>query len=385
MHNYAQFPLVLTSGKGCFVTDVKGKEYLDLVGGIAVNALGYHDTALSAELKNVIDGGLLHCSNLYWNPYAIEAAELLVKLSGMQRVFFCNSGTEANEAAIKLARKWGQKKARGKSDIITFEHSFHGRTYASMTATGQRKYQESFVPLVPGFSYAPFNDLEAVQALMSESTCAIMVEPIQGEGGIRPASAQFLQGLRRLCDEHELLLIFDEVQCGLGRSGNYFAFQNYQVKPDLVSIAKALAGGVPMGALVAQGEAAEVFEPGDHAATFGGNLLASAAATVVLRRLSQAEFLPAVREVAQHLQAGLTQLATQFSSIVEVRGQGLMMGIEFTFAVRTLIEKCLEKGLLVASSGANVVRFVPPLIISKDELDIALKILKECLIELQAD
>ncbi len=379
MHNYAQFPLVLKAGDGCTLTDADGNTYLDMVAGIAVNSLGYGEPDLKAALHAVVDGGLLHCSNLYWNPYAIEAAELLVSLSGMERAFFCNSGTEANEAAIKLARKYGSSNDPLRTDIITMDHSFHGRTYAAMTATGQTKYQKSFVPLVPGFSYAPFNDIEGVKALVTKRTCAIMVEPIQGEGGVMPAKREFLKDLRALCDREGILLIFDEVQCGLGRTGDPFAYQTYAVKPDVVTLAKALAGGVPMGAVLACGKAADVFQPGDHAATFGGNLIASAAAVVMLKRLGQGDLTASVRSSANRLAQALQELRSQFTTIVDIRGIGLMMGVELSIPVRPIVEECMKRGLLIASSGTNVIRFVPPLTVTSSHIDAAVSILKDVL------
>ncbi len=379
METYAQFPVVLTGGEGCRVTDDQGKSYLDLVAGIAVNALGYGDKQLSDALKGVIDTGLLHCSNLYWNSLAVSAAEKLAALSGMDRVFFCNSGTEANEAAIKLARKAGRQKDPQRTDIISMTHSFHGRTCGSLTATGQAKYQSSFLPLLPGFSYAPYNDLAGVRAKVTDQTCAIMVEPIQGEGGVVPATQEFLTGLRALCDEKDLLLIFDEVQCGMGRTGYAFAWQSYGVRPDVMCLAKALGGGVPIGALVAAGAAAKVLVPGDHAATFGGNFLAAAAAEVVLDRLAQGDLLQQVRKTSARLQKALLALKDQYPAIVEVRGKGLMMGMEMTVPVRPLVAACMEKGMLIVNAGPNVLRFVPPLVITEAQIDEAMTILSEVL------
>ncbi len=379
METYAQFPIALTGGQGCRVTDDQGKSYLDLVAGIAVNALGYGDKKLSEALKAVIDTGLLHCSNLYWNNIAVSAAAKLLALSGMDRVFFCNSGTEANEAAIKLARKAGRQKDPLRTDIISMNHSFHGRTCGSLSATAQAKYQTSFLPLLPGFSYAPYNDLAGVRAKVTDRTCAIMVEPIQGEGGVVPATEEFLKGLRALCDEKDLLLIFDEVQCGMGRTGYPFAWQSYGVRPDVMSLAKALGGGVPIGALVATGAAAKVLAPGDHAATFGGNFLAAAAAEVVLDRLAQGELLEQVRKTSARLEKALLSLKDQYPAIVEVRGRGLLMGMEMTVPVRPLVAACMEKGMLIVNAGPNVLRFVPPLVITEEQIDEAVAILTEVL------
>lgn len=379
MQTYAQFPLVLTGGKGCTVVDSEGRSYLDMVAGIAVNALGYGDAELSKRLCSVVESGLLHCSNLYWNDIAVSAATRLVRLGKMDRVFFCNSGTEANEAAVKLVRKAGRMHSPSCTDIVTMEHSFHGRTYASMTATGQPKYQASFHPLVPGFSYAPFNDLEGVKARVTDNTCAVFVEPVQGEGGVIPANKAFLEGLRTLCDERGMLLVYDEVQCGMGRTGQAFAWQYYGVKPDVVTMAKALGAGVPIGALAACGEAARVLAPGDHAATFGGNFLAAAAADVLLSRLEEGSLLEHVREASQHLSASLHALKKEFSCVKDVRGVGLMMGMELTVPVRPLIESCMHDGLLIVNAGPNILRFVPPLVISLEEIDAAMAIVRKAL------
>lgn len=378
MHTYAQFPVVFVSGHDCTLVDSKGKEYLDFVAGIAVNALGYGDPILADALKHVIDGGVLHCSNLYWNPYAVTAARLLKQLSEMDKVFFCNSGAEANEAALKLARKFGHRDGGHRTGIISMEHSFHGRTYGAITATGQDKYHKNFDPLLPRISYAVFNDFDSVLAQVDDNTCAIMVEPIQGEGGIIPADPEFLRSLRGLCDEKHLLLIFDEVQCGMGRSGQPFAWQTYGVKPDIMTLAKALAGGVPAGAMVACGEAAEIFQPGDHAATFGGNLLAMSAACVMLERLTDGELCDHVRSMSAHLVGALKGLQMKHPSIaVDVRGRGLMLGLQLTVPPRVVVDAAMERGLLVASAGYDVLRFVPPLTVTEAEIDQAVAVLDE--------
>jgi len=379
METYAQYPVVLSSGKGCRLYDNTGKSYLDMVAGIAVNALGYGDQQLNEAIGQVLQQGLLHCSNLYWNEPAVNAAARLVQLSGMDRVFFCNSGTEANEAALKLARKYGASQDPHRTDIITMAHSFHGRTYGSMTATGQTKYQASFTPLVPGFSYAPYNDLDGVKAAVTDRTCAILVEPIQGEGGVIAATGEFLKGLRKLCDEKDILLMFDEVQCGMGRTGTSFAWQAYGVVPDVMTLAKALGAGFPIGAMVAKGKAAAVLAPGDHAATFGGNLVATTAANVILERLAQGSLLAHVQTMSTYLTKALLALQKRYPAIIEVRGKGLMLGMEMSVPVRPLIAACMENGLLIANAGPNVLRFVPPLVISLQEIDEALAILTKVL------
>lgn len=373
---YAQYPIVLNGGKGRYLQDIEGREYLDMMGGIAVNLLGYNDPGLNRTLKEVIDNGLLHCSNLYWNKWAIEAAEKLTKLSGMERVFFCNSGTEANEGAIKMARKFGA----GRSEIITMENSFHGRTLGSLSATGQTKYQEAFKPMVGDFKYGQYNNLGSVKALVNEKTCAIMVEVVQGEGGIKVAHKEFLKGLKEICDENNLLLIFDEVQCGLARSGHYFAWQEIGVIPDIMTLAKGLGSGVPIGAIVTGPKAASLFVPGDHGATFGGNLLSTAAASYVLKRISEEGFLERVQESGQALFEGLSAIQNRHSHLVkEVRGVALMMGMELTIPSRGVIDKCREAGLLIGSAGENTLRFVPPLTITVEEIFEGLSLLEAVL------
>ena len=281
MSNYSQFPIAIKSGKGIVLTDEDGKEYLDFVAGIAVNALGYGNEDEKKALFSVIESGVFHTSNLYYNSHAVHAAAMLNELAGSEEVFFCNSGAEANEAALKMARKYGS--AKGKSVIISFQHSFHGRTYGAVTVTGQDKYHKGFAPMLPDVVYGEFNNLDSVKALADEHTAAIIVEPLQGEGGIIPAQPEFLTGLRKIADEHDALLIFDEVQCGLGRTGKPFCFQHYGIKPDIMTLAKAIGGGLPMGAAVAFTKAKGIFSPGDHAATFGGNVASSALAEVVPR------------------------------------------------------------------------------------------------------
>ena len=383
MNTYSQWPVTFVGGEGAYLKDDKGDAYLDFVGGIAVNALGYKHEGLAAAIREVLDSGVLHVSNLYYNAHVLEAAKKLAALSGMEKVFFCNSGAEANEAALKLARKWGSGK--NKSTIISMLDSFHGRTYAAVTATGQKKYHQHFAPLPPGFVYAHFNDLDSVKALVDERTCAVIVEPIQGEGGIVPATKEFLHGLRDLCDTHELLLIYDEVQCGMGRSGKPFAHQLYGVKPDILTTAKALAGGVPAGAMLTQGEASDVFVPGDHASTFGGNALAARAIIYMCDTLQEKAFLSHVEAMGNYLRMKLEELKVQFPNLITaVRGVGLINGIALTIPPKEVVAKCFEKKLLLASAGSNVVRFVPPLIITEKEIDAAVKILQESLSEVRS-
>ncbi len=378
---YAQLPLIIAKGEGCQVTDTEGNSYLDFVAGIAVNALGYGHEGLKSALSEVLETGVTHTSNLYWNTYAIEAAKNLTKLSGLEKVFFCNSGAEANEAALKLARKYGHaKKGADANKIISMKNSFHGRTYGAVTATGQQKYHKNFAPMMPDITYADFNDLESVAAKIDKRTCAILIEPVQGEGGIKPAELSFLKGVRDLCDQHDILLIFDEVQCGMGRIGTPFAFQQFDVRPDAVSLAKGLGAGVPVGALVIGNKAAQTFAPGDHASTFGGNYLAGAAAAYMTSKLQESDFLAHINESADYLKSALLQLATTYPNLInEVRGMGLMMGIELSIAIGPVIEGCFDGGLLLVGAGAHVIRFVPPLIVEKVDIDKAMAILDSVL------
>lgn len=379
MNTYGRYPIAPVKGKGSYLWDADGKEYLDFVGGIAVCILGHSHPELNQALMEQSQQ-LWHVSNLYWIEPQVDAAEKLVAESGLDKVFFCNSGAEANEAAIKLARKYFYRRSQPRrSEIITFKHSFHGRTLAAVTATGQAKYQEGFAPLPGGFAYAEYNNLDSVKSMIGEHTCAVLVEPIQGEGGVKPADPAFLEGLRKLCDQAGILLIFDEVQCGMGRTGSLFAYQRYGVKPDIVTLAKGLGGGFPIGAMIATEEAASGFAPGDHASTFGGNPLATAMARKVLQIVCTPEFLAQVQQSAHYLEQELRKIEDH--RMTEVRGRGLMMGIEFTAEVKELINICLQKGLLLVGAGPKVLRFVPPLNVNKGEIDRAVVLLKQALKE----
>ena len=380
MNTYGRFSIAPVKGKGSYVWDANGKQYLDFISGIAVCGLGHCHPELVKVLKDQVDT-LWHVSNLYWIKPQVEAAEKLVQISGLGKAFFCNSGAEANEAAIKLARKYFYRRQEShKNHIIVFKESFHGRTLATVTATGQSKYQEGFAPLPEGFVYAEYNNLDSVKKMVTKNTCAIMLEPVQGEGGIHPADMDFLRGLRELCNKEELLLIFDEVQCGMGRTGKFFAFQSYGIKPDIVTMAKSLGGGIPIGAMLASIEVAGGFAPGDHASTFGGNPLATAAACKVIDLISDPDFLKQVEESGRYLQECLSQITDE--RIVGIRGRGLMVGMEFNIDVKELIGLCMEQGLLLLNAGPRVLRFVPPLNISKNEINQGVAILKEALREL---
>jgi len=377
MNTYSRFPIALTEGKGSYVWDADGKKYLDFLGGIAVCVLGHCDPGLQEAIKQQA-AKLWHVSNLYWIEPQVVLAEKLSRISGLDRAFFCNSGAEANEAAIKLARKYFYRRnIQQKNQIIVFKDSFHGRTLATVTATGQPKYQEGFAPLPAGFEYAEYNDLNSVVSLINDQTAAIMLEPIQGEGGVHPAHPEFLSEMRRICDEHDLLLIFDEVQCGIARTGNFFAFQGYGVKPDIVTMAKGLGGGFPIGAMLASKSAATGFAPGDHASTFGGNPLATAVANRLVDTITDPDFIKNSLEMGTYLKEGLNNIKD--NRIIDVRGQGLMLGVEFDREVKELVQICMQKGLLLVGAGAKVMRFVPALNITPAEIGEALGIFQDAL------
>ncbi len=386
MKTYGQFPIALTKGEGAYVWDADGKKYLDFVAGIAVNCLGYNNKEWVQEISNQL-GTIQGVSNLYWIPPQIELAELLVNNSGFDRAFFCNSGAEAIEAAIKLAKKYSfLKYGPDRNAIISMQQSFHGRTMATVTLTGQTKYQKGFNPLHPGVSYAEYNNIEDVKSHVNENTCAIIVEPIQGEGGIVPAKKEFLQGLRQLCDEKDIVLIYDEVQCGVGRTGELFAYQYFDVQPDIASMAKGLGGGLAIGAMVAVEKIAEAFEPGNHASTFGGNHIACTGGKVTVDKLVNGGLLDNVKKQGKYLYNKLKELENQFSIIKEARGVGLMQGIDIDgVEPKEIVSKSMEKGLLLIGAGQSVVRFVPPFIISEKEIDEAVAILKEVLTDVSTN
>jgi acetylornithine/N-succinyldiaminopimelate aminotransferase len=378
--NYKQQPIVLERGEGAYVWDAEGQRYLDLLGGIATCALGHCHPEVVAALKAQAEK-LWHVSNVFYSEPNIQLAEQLAETSGLARVFFCNSGAEANEALIKLARK--VMKDRGtpeKYEVLTFLNSFHGRTLTTVSATGQTKYQKGFEPLTPGFRHLPYGDLEAVQAAVGPQTAAILVEPIQGEGGVRAAPEGFLRALRALCDEKGLLLLVDEVQTGLGRTGTLYAFQQEGILPDAFSLAKSLGNGIPVGAMVCSEEAGRALTPGTHGSTFGGNPLACAAANVVVRTVRQPQLLAEVRRKGEHLMDGARALmARQPERVTAVRGRGLLVGVELAGEAAPVIARCRELGLLVNSAGERTVRFAPPYIVTEAQLDEGLRLLEEAL------
>ncbi|WFR59716.1 aspartate aminotransferase family protein [Anaerocolumna sp. AGMB13025] len=376
MHTYSRYQIVLDKGEGVYLYDINGKKYLDFAAGIAVFALGYGNREYNEALKSQIDK-LLHTSNYYYNVPTIEAADKLIKASGMDRVFFTNSGTEAIEGAVKLARKYYyNKKHHAGSEIISMNRSFHGRSMGALSITGQPKYREAFEPLIGGAVFADFNDINSIKEKITDKTCAVIVEPIQGEGGLYPANKEFLTELRTLCDERDILLIFDEIQCGMGRTGTMFAYQGYGVKPDIITCAKALGCGVPVGAFAATEKVASAFEPGDHGTTYGGNPFAAAAVSKVFDLFEALELLTNVNEISGYLEEKLDELVSKYDFIIERRGKGLMQGLEFSVPVKEYILKAMDKGLIIIAAGTNIIRFVPPLIITKAHVDEMINLLE---------
>ena len=380
LHTYNRYPVVFDHGEGVHLYDVEGKEYLDFVSGIGVFALGYKNEAYNNALKSQIDK-ILHTSNYYYNVPAIEAAKALCKVSGMDRVFFTNSGAEAVEGALKTARKYAYLKD-GKADheIIAMNHSFHGRTFGALSVTGTPKYREAFGPMIGNFRFADINDLESVKAQISDKTCAIILETIQGEGGIYPTTEEFLKGVRALCDEKDILLILDEIQCGMGRSGYMFAWQEYGVKPDIMTVAKAVGCGVPVGAFLMTekvGQASLV--AGDHGTTYGGNPFATAAICEVLRQFEERKIPEHAKEVGAYLYEKLEEVKDSDERITAHRGKGLIQGLVFKDPVAPYIQHALENGLVLINAGSNIIRFLPPLVIEKEDVDAMIAILKDAL------
>ncbi len=370
LHTYNRYPLVIDHGKGVYLYDTDGKEYLDFAAGIAVQAFGYGDAEYAGSLKEQIDK-VMHTSNLYYHVPAVNAARRLSAASGMERVFFTNSGTEAVEGAVKAAKKYAYTRdGRAGHEIIAMNHSFHGRSIGALSVTGNAHYREPFEPLMPGVRFADFNELDSVKALINEKTCAIILETVQGEGGIYPAGQEFLEGVRRLCDAHDILLILDEIQCGMGRTGEMFAWQHYGVKPDIMVCAKALGCGVPIGAFVMTERVAEKsLAPGDHGTTYGGNPFVCAAADKVLQMMEERQITAHVREIAPYLEQRLDELIGRYAFLTARRGMGLMQGVVCEKPVGEIAAKALSAGLLVITAGSDVLRFVPPLIIEKEHVD----------------
>jgi len=382
MNTYGRLPMTIVKGDGAWVWDTEGKRYLDFLTGLAVNSLGHNHPAIVRAIQEQAKE-IIHASNLYWIPNQVALAERLVEHSFADKVFFCNSGAEANEAAFKLARKYAKKNyGAHKYEVVTLENSFHGRTLATLTLTGQTKYQEGFDPLPVGCTYAKLNDLDSLKANINKNTAAVFIEPIQGEGGVLPATIAFLQGARALCDQFGALLIFDEVQCGVGRTGKLFAYEWSGVLPDIMTLAKALGGGVPIGAMLATDKVANAFKPGDHASTFGGNPLATASGCAVLDVMLEDGFMEGVQERSGYFKKGLEELAGKYKTGDPVRGQGFIIGWPVSKLGSEIVEGCRLKGLLINCVGGKVLRFLPPIIVGKQEIDKALGILDEVFTEL---
>ena len=376
---FARYNIVLDHGDGPYVYDTKGKKYIDFLAGIAVNVVGHNYKPLVDAVSQQASK-MIHCSNLYYTAVQVEAAEKLKKLSGMDKVFFGNSGAEANEGAIKLARKYATNIDPEKIQIISALHSFHGRTLATLTATGQDHYHHGFGPLPAGFDYVPYNDIQALEAKMSDKTCAVMLEAIQGEGGVHVPDPDYLPKVRALCDKYNAVLIFDEVQCGMGRTGTFFGCQQFGVKPDIVTLAKGLAGGVPIGAFMATDKVANAFHAGDHGSTFGGNPLACAAACVVLDALIDGNLMENAKEIGAYLQSKFEEYKAKYPNLIkEVRGRGLILGMELTRPGREIANECLDYGAIINCTAGNVLRFVPPLNITKAHVDELISVLDKVL------
>ena len=384
LHTYNRFSLVLDHGEGVYLYDTDKKAYLDFAAGIAVCALGYSNEAYKNALKDQVDK-LLHTSNLYYNVPTIEAAKKALKASGMDRIFFTNSGTEAIEGAIKAAKKYAYTRdGHAGHEIIAMKHSFHGRSIGALSVTGNAHYQEPFAPLMPGVKFAEYNNLESVKELVTDKTCAVIIETVQGEGGIYPADPAFIEGVRRLCDEKDILLILDEIQCGMGRTGEMFAWQNYGVKPDIMTCAKALGCGVPVGAFfLTQRVADKSLAPGDHGTTYGGNPFVGAAVSAVFDQFKACDILGHVKEVAPYLEQKLDELVEKYDFLVTRRGKGLMQGVVCKLPVGKVAAAALEQGLIVITAGADVLRFVPPLVIEKQHVDEMIEKLEKALLSVQ--
>lgn len=382
IHTYNR-SVVFEKGEDVYLYDDSGKKYLDMGAGIAVSALGYSNEEFKQGIKDQVDK-LIHISNLYYTKPVVCAAEYLAKASGMDRVFFTNSGTEAIEGALKLARKYAYLKRKdSKGEIIAMEHSFHGRSMGAVSVTGTKHYREPFEPLIGGVSFADYNDLESVKRLITKDTCAILLETVQGEGGIYPASEEFIRGIRKLCDENDIAMILDEIQCGMGRTGKMFAYEHYGILPDIMTSAKALGNGVPVGAFAAVEKFASAMCPGDHGTTYGGNPLAAAAVCKVFEIFKKEGIVEHVQEMSPYFFEKLQLLSGKYPSVVkEVRGKGLLLGMEVSCPNGDIVKKAMEKGLVLLTAGSNVVRIAPPLIIKKEQIDECLCILDEILKEI---
>jgi len=371
-----RFPMVLEKGEGVYLYDNEGKKYLDFTAGIAVNALGYNYPEFSEALKEQVSK-LIHASNLYYYEIQAKLSKLLIDNCYADKVFYSNSGAEANEGAIKLAKKYFKEKDEERYEIITAKNSFHGRTLKTLAATGQEKYHKPYTPIPQGFKYVPYNDLAAIKEAVDDKTAAIMLELIQGEGGVNPATQEYIKGVRELCDQEGILLIFDEIQTGIGRTGSLFAYQDYGVEPDILTLAKALGNGVPIGAFLAKDEVAQAFKPGDHGSTFGGNPLACQAAYTTLNIILNQGVLDNVKEVGTYFYNRLLDLKDKYDFIKELRGMGLILGLELEMEAKEIVTKVIENGILVLTAGKNVLRFLPPLVISTEDVDQVIGVLEK--------
>ena len=379
LHVYNRFPVVLDHGKGVYLYESDGKEYLDFAAGIAVCGLGYGNEELNNALKEQIDK-LCHTSNLFYHESCGEAAKELNRVSGMDRVFFTNSGTEANEGALKAARRYAYTKKNGRYEFIAMENSFHGRSFGAVSVTGHDSYREPFEPLLPGVKFAKFNDLDSVKALVSGKTCAIILEPLQGEGGINLATQEFMEGIRKICDDNDILMICDEVQCGMARTGTMFAWQGFGVKPDIITMAKAIGNGIPVGAFAMTEKVAEYsLQPGDHGATYGGNPLACTAVKKVIEIFEREDIVGHVNHVAPYLTKRLDELVSEIDCVTERRGKGLMQGLALSKPAGEVISRAVAEGLLMIQAEGNVLRFVPPLIVEEKHIDEMIEKLKRAL------
>lgn len=380
LHTYNRYPLVLDHGDGVYLYDTEGKKYLDFFAGIAVFALGYNNKEFNDAVKAQVDK-IVHISNYFYSEPTVEAAEKLVKASGIPggKAFFCNSGTEAIEGAMKTALRYAyDRDGKAGHEIIAMQHSFHGRSLGALSLTGNAHYQDPFKPLISGIHFAEYNNLESVKSLINEKTCAIILEPVQGEGGIYPATEEFLKGIRELCDEKDILMICDEIQCGMGRTGEMFAYQRYGVIPDVMTVAKAIGCGVPVGAFVC-GKKAQALKPGDHGSTFGGNPLAGATASKIFDLFESQHVLENVKTVGDYLYERLEELKDKHEDIIAHRGVGLIQGLEFDHPVADTIKKAQDAGLILINAGSNIIRFIPPLVIGKEHVDEMITILEKCL------
>lgn len=379
VHTYNRFPVVIDKAEDVYIYDVNGKKYLDFAAGIAVCSLGYGNKEYTDALKNQIDK-IMHTSNLYYNTPSISAAKKLVEATGLKKAFFTNSGAEAIEGALKMAKRYAyDKNGNGDYEIIAMNHSFHGRTMGALALTGNTHYQEPFGDMIPGVKFATYNDLDSVKALVNENTCAIILEAVQGEGGIYPAEAEFIKGIRQICDDNDIIMICDEIQCGMGRTGSMFAYQAYDLKPDIVTCAKALGCGVPVGAFVAGEKCCNSLVPGDHGTTYGGNPLATAAVDVVFDLYKKNNILENVATVSKYFEEKLDEIVAEFPNVSARRGKGFMQGLVLTTPVGDTVKKALANGLFVISAGSDVLRMVPPLVITKEHVDEMIDILKKSL------